>query len=79
MSIYNVGSEKPYTIKEIAEIISHSIPTNVPVIIKGQKNENKIDKYIPSVEKIKSELNVDEYTDIYTAIKKTIRFYKERG
>ncbi|BBE30623.1 dTDP-glucose 4,6-dehydratase [Tepiditoga spiralis] len=79
MRIYNVGSEKDYTIKEIAEIVSKSVSPKVDIIIKKSKIDDNVDKYIPSVEKIKSELNVDEYTDIYTLIMKTIRFYKERG
>ncbi len=77
--IYNVGSEKGITIKELAEVfkkVSESLLGYVPQIKILKKVKDPIEWYVPDVSKAKKELGLEEETDLFSAIKKTIRFYQ---
>ncbi|MBP9673628.1 MAG: NAD(P)-dependent oxidoreductase [Bacteriovoracaceae bacterium] len=78
-AVYNVGSESAISIKDLAlEVANFS--QGLKVIISqnlDQKNPDKIvERYVPSIKKIKSELNVDQKISLKTAIKKTINWHK---
>jgi len=55
--IYNVGSDEAITIKQLANLIAKKFKKNVS--IKNKKiSKNNIDYYVPSISKIKKELNL---------------------
>ncbi len=55
--IYNVGSDEAITIKQLANLISKKFKKKIS--IKNKKiSKDSIDYYVPSVSKIKKELNL---------------------
>lgn len=72
--IYNVGSEYGVSIAELANVVSKLSSEKTEVIIE-RKSENieKNDLYIPSTIKTREALNLREYTDLETAISKTMK------
>ena len=70
---YNLGSDHAISIKELAENISNIIYGENRVSISMQPQENSpAQRYVPDISKAKNELNLFPYTDLQTAIQKTI-------
>ncbi len=70
---YNVGSDHSISIKNLAENISNIIYSENKVSIAEQPIQNRpIQKYVPDVTKAKTELNLLIYTNLQTAISKTV-------
>ena len=69
--IYNVGSSKEITIRQLAEKLGR-----VQVNVKKESNA-VINRYVPCVDKAKLELEVDENYSINEMINKTISFYRK--
>ena len=67
--IYNVGSDKAFTLLEVAEIIAKRFSVKVNAC--EQSSEN-IDRYIPSIQKAEKEIGLVMATDILSGIDKTI-------
>ena len=55
---YNVGSEEPVSIRELAELIAARANPPLPVEIRGVPTGEKPQRYLPSTEKIRSELGL---------------------
>jgi len=67
--IYNVGSDEPIEIQELAKIVSNTFG----VSIRSMKIKNHhLDKYVPSAVKAKSELGLSFDSDIQQVIHKTL-------
>jgi dTDP-glucose 4,6-dehydratase len=75
---YNVGSNDVVSIKELAGIVSKCFDEEIKITIKNEneKATSSSNKYIPNITKAKEQLGVEVYTDLETAIKKTIQFEK---
>jgi nucleoside-diphosphate-sugar epimerase len=70
---YNLGSDQSISIKALAETISTIIYDEHKVSIAAQpKQHAPIQQYVPDITKVKNELNLIPYTDLKTAIRKTI-------
>ena len=68
--IYNVGSDKEVEIRELAEIISQIFNVNIHSV---KLDNNSIqDRYIPSVEKAKKELNLSNQYELKDSILRSI-------
>ena len=67
--IYNVGSDEAVEIRNLATIISKIYNVNVKSF---ELNNSKIDRYIPSLEKVKKELNVNNKFNLKESILRTI-------
>jgi nucleoside-diphosphate-sugar epimerase len=65
--IYNVGSDKAYTIKELAELVRDLISPSKAVRVLGSVKQEQRINYIPSVEKAKS-LGLDVWTSLEESI-----------
>lgn len=61
--IYNVGSDKSYTIKELAELVRDKIAPDKKVVILGAGQKEVRMNYVPSVEKARG-LGLDAWTPI---------------
>ncbi|QER42862.1 NAD-dependent epimerase/dehydratase family protein [Thermodesulfobacterium sp. TA1] len=77
---YNVGSEEPITIKDlafkVAEIYKELTGKSVDVIVQGKASpEKRVDRYIPSTKKAQTELGLKQTLTLEEAIKKTFLFY----
>lgn len=67
--IYNVGSDKAFTLLEVAEIIAKRFSVAVNACEKSFEN---IDRYIPSIQKAEKEIGLVMATDLLSAIDNTI-------
>jgi dTDP-glucose 4,6-dehydratase len=74
---YNVGSERDISIAKLAQIVSQAFKHKPDVRIVQIANPKKLpERYVPSVEKAKRELKLDEWIDLNVAIKRTINWYQ---
>lgn len=72
---YNLGSDHSISIKDLAETVSTIIYGENKVTIASQPLENApIQKYVPNISKAYNELKLFPYTDLQTAIRKTINW-----
>jgi len=69
--IYNVGSPKQINIGNLANEISLN-KVNVKILSKGGSNKSR---YVPCIDKVRRELNLDVYTPLELSITRTLRFY----
>jgi nucleoside-diphosphate-sugar epimerase len=73
MGIYNVGSEQPISIENLAHLVNAQNGYLSKVIIRDLPLEGQaIAKYIPSTQKTQKELGIYQYVSLQEAIKKTI-------
>ncbi len=70
---YNVGSDEAWSILDLAKFLSEKYKLE---LIKPEVQNNKIDRYIPSIEKAKKELNIDLKYNLGKAVEKTLEFCK---
>ncbi|HSC67168.1 MAG TPA: NAD-dependent epimerase/dehydratase family protein [Cellvibrio sp.] len=76
---YNLGSANAISIKALAEIISEIIYGEKKVIVAQQAIANSpTQQYVPDVTKAQRELGLKQYTDLPSAIQKTISWEKRR-
>jgi dTDP-glucose 4,6-dehydratase len=73
--IMNVGSDFEISIKEVASLVSKVIGNNIEVSINPVKSVNR-SRYVPSINKARKTLDLDVWTDLETALKKTSLWYK---
>ena len=72
--IYNVGSDEAITIKQLANLISKKYKKKVS--IKNKKiSKDSIDYYVPSVSKIKKELNLINKFNIIKSLNQILNFW----
>ena len=76
---YNLGSAHAISIKALAETVSTIIYGDNKVSVALQPIANApIQQYVPDVTKVQRELALSQYTDLHTAIAKTIAWEKHR-
>lgn len=76
-SPYNVGSDIAVNIAELANLIAKEDNLNkIKVIVKKNKSDEPVLRYVPNVDKAKTELDLKIYTDLKTSLIKTILFNK---
>lgn len=70
---YNVGSEQDLTIAELGKLIANIFANKIDVII-SEKNMlgTNIERYVPATKKALNDLNLEQYIDLETAIKRTV-------
>lgn len=71
-NVYNVGSDKSYSLFELANIIKEVLCKNIIVNINGSESLNPRFCYIPSIKKSRYDLSLDVWTDLQTSITRTI-------
>lgn len=74
MEVYNVGSDKPISIKSLAELVS-SFSNKVNVKILNKNSTFRSFNYIPDNSKLKKEFKIIEELPLNIALEKTINFY----
>jgi len=73
---YNVGSEEAVSMRGLAEAIAAQAPRPTRVRIAGHAAEGiPVDRYVPSTERIRTELGVAQRLDLGEAIRRTLDFY----
>lgn len=75
---YNVGSELPVTIREVAEEFSKESVPPLPVsILKKPSQGAAPDYYVPDTFRARSELNLRQRITLSTAVKKTMQWHRD--
>ncbi|MFH2139391.1 MAG: NAD(P)-dependent oxidoreductase [Pseudomonadota bacterium] len=73
--IYNVGSDQPISIIELAYLVRDSLSPQKNIRILGQSNESKgnavRNRYVPNIDKSRQELSLNVWTELDTAIRLT--------
>lgn len=70
---YNVGSEESLSIMEVAERVANSFKPAALVERRGIPNlQRPAERYVPSVARVKSELELRQLVDLQSSINKTI-------
>lgn len=74
---YNVGSEEDVTIAETAQIIARGVTSNVSTEIHGIANlSSPIERYVPSIKRAQTELNLHQHISLDDSIRRTILFHQ---
>ena len=69
MEPYNVGSDQSISILELANLIALNLNSNLEIkVLKKHDPSKPIEQYVPNIEKAKSDLNLDVWTDLQSAI-----------
>lgn len=75
---YNLGSDVPVTIEELARAVSSARAPGVEVQVLGRLQEREtVDVYLPDLTKARSELGVEIFTPLPEAIQRTLLFHSQ--
>jgi dTDP-glucose 4,6-dehydratase len=74
---YNVGSDVPFSIKELAYLIAEKFEAKSNVLIMKKDEGKAKERYIPSIERAKKELNLQVAISCDEAIVRTIKWHKK--
>lgn len=76
-TVYNVGSNTGYTLSEIAEKVSKNSNNSSEIILNSSLTGSLANRsLVPNTDKAEKELGLSQYTDIDTAIERTMAWYK---
>jgi len=69
---YNVGSDHPVTIADLAACVAATLAPGKAVTIEGREGASPVgNRYVPSIARGRSEMGLDVWTDLPTAIART--------
>jgi len=72
---YNVGSEHAVSIAELAAEVARARQPHVKVEVRGKPAGLPLQRYVPSTERARRELGLQERVSLREAISKTLRWY----
>ena len=73
---YNVGSENDLTIFQLAKTVADVISPELPIRVEKHPVPNKpVERYVPSTQRAKNELGLQEFIVLRDAIKRTAQWY----
>ncbi|HVO85381.1 MAG TPA: NAD(P)-dependent oxidoreductase [Syntrophobacteria bacterium] len=76
---YNVGSDRPITIGQLAQTVAQTVPNAPGFWISSQIQEDGFrSQYIPNVTRARRELQLDVWTDLQEAVRSTADWYRTR-
>jgi nucleoside-diphosphate-sugar epimerase len=77
---YNVGSDLEISISELGKLIIEAAGTKQAVIVHTKPTIGKTPaRYVPSIDKARSKLQLQPYIDLPTSIQKTINWYRQQN
>ena len=76
--IYNVGTEKPVTVKNVIKKIVKISKGGEPNFGKIKMRKDEIDYLYPNIRKVKKEFNWTPKVSLNKGLIKTIKFYERR-
>lgn len=78
---YNVGSDTEVSIRDLANQVANIVNPEARVVVKGIDTAENMTRYVPSINKIKTELGVQNHVALNEAIERTARwaFETEQG
>lgn len=73
---YNVGSENDLIILQLAKTVADVIAPELPIQVAKRPTPNKTaERYVPSTQRAKTELGLQEFTKLPDAIQRTAQWY----
>jgi dTDP-glucose 4,6-dehydratase len=72
----NIGSDQQISIRECAELVGSF--ANVEVVV-NSSDTHEATKYVPNIDRARSVLGLDVYTDLSESIKRTIDWHKSQS
>jgi len=76
--IYNVGSEHPISIAEVARLVASSVKPCSAVVIAGGRTRPH-DRYIPCTARARQELGLSETIGLHEAVRRTLAWHAARS
>ena len=77
---YNIGSDQPIQILELAKKIAGMCEVQCQVNRAGSSTVYlPVSRYVPSVHRARTELGLEQTISLEETIRKTIKFYDRRG
>ncbi len=77
---YNAGSEVPFSIKETAEAVQRVCGSHSEIAISKVPVAGALpSRYVPSTERARTELGLQQWTDLGTGIRRTVDWYRRAG
>lgn len=77
MRAYNVGSDQEVTIRKLANEVVNRMNQNTEVVINGVDNPENVNRYVPSVERIFTEMGVSQTVSLQQALSRTYIWLEE--
>lgn len=79
-NIFNIGSDHPVSILQLAERVNRIAggPQSKILVKRDTCPDNNVNKYIPDIAKIRNRLGVEIKVSLDEAIRRTIEFYREQ-
>jgi len=74
---YNVGSEHEVSIKNLALEVASCINRNVEVVVRGVDNSENVNRYVPSITKMETELGWKINVLLRDSLFRTIQWYQQ--
>jgi dTDP-glucose 4,6-dehydratase len=75
---YNVGSDQAISIREVAEMVARSAGGHSPVQVAATASGAPLERYVPSTERARRELELDQWVPLNDAIGRTLAGNLER-
>ena len=73
---YNVGSDRDLTIAELARLVAATVNTRAEVIIAQSPDPTRPSpRYVPSIERARSELGLQPWIDLHESVRRTAIWY----
>jgi dTDP-glucose 4,6-dehydratase len=76
---YNVGSDAGVTIKALAEAVVRNVNPEAEVVITGVDTIDNTSRYVPSIEKVSSQLKIKNHVSLDEALKRTALWCQQLG
>jgi dTDP-glucose 4,6-dehydratase len=77
---YNVGSDRPIAMKELAELVARTVAPEKPIqITNSDLKQPARQYYVPSIHRARDELKLDIWTPLHIAITHTAEWYAKNS
>jgi nucleoside-diphosphate-sugar epimerase len=77
---YNVGSDRPVSMKELAHAVRTRVAPEKPVIVRSDAfRRPDLPVYVPDIERARQDLGLEVWTPLGEAIDRTARWYRTHG
>lgn len=74
---YNVGSDIAVSIKDLAQAVVRNVNPAAEVVITGRDTIENTSRYLPSIEKVSSQLKIKNHVSLDDALKRTALWWRQ--
>ncbi len=76
---YNVGSDVAVSIRDLAQAVIRNVNPLAEVVITGVDTIENTTRYVPSIEKVSTQLKINNHINLDEAIKRTALWWQQQG